>query len=78
MLWSAAFWKATAERAVSTFAQSVIAVAGVGTAVPELRVPWVGALLAGGVAAGLSVLKSLVAAGVGDGSPSITNAEKLP
>lgn len=77
MIWTAAFWKATAERAVATFAQ--VAVAGLPTSwLPGVELPWWAALAGAGFAAGLSVLKSLGANRVGGEGPSLTSAERLP
>lgn len=63
MLSSKAFWKDAAERAVKTFAQTLLAVLAVG--VPIWEMEWVSAL---GIAAGataLSVLISVASAGAG-------------
>jgi len=76
MIWSRQFWKATAERALSTGAQAALLAWGGGT-LPDVSLPWwtVPAAFAGGVA--LGVLKALAAgAATGDG-PSLTNAERL-
>lgn len=75
-IWTASFWKATAERVVSSFAQGVLA-GGVVGVLPVTEVPWWAALAMGGSVAALSLLKCLAAAGTGNG-PSLTNAEKLP
>lgn len=58
-MWTLVFWKGAAERAVKTFAQSVLATLGVG-ATGLLHADWLGALDIGGLAAVLSVLTSLV------------------
>lgn len=68
-MWTRAFWKATAERVVASFAGGVLAGFGIGAS-------WPGALAAGGIAAAVSLLKALVASRTGDG-PSLTNAERL-
>lgn len=75
-IWSRPFWKATAERAISTVAQTEVAVltaAGVGL----IEAPWWASLSASGMAGLLSVLKSIAAAAVTDGSPSLVDAEVL-
>lgn len=75
-MWSKAFWKATAERAISSAAQGALLVWG-GGVLPDVSLPWwtIPAAAAGmGV---LSVLKALVAAGNGNPGPSLTNAESL-
>ena len=58
MIWSSAFWRGAAERAVKTFAQSLVAVIGVG-AVGLLDVDWIGALSAALLATVVSVLTSI-------------------
>lgn len=58
MIWTAAFWRGAAERAIKTFAQAVVAVIAVG----ELSfrdVDWATTLSVAGVAALASVLTSL-------------------
>ena len=76
MIWSSEFWKATAERAISTGAQAALLAWGGGT-LPDVSLPWwtVPAAFVGGVA--LGVLKAIgAAAATGDG-PSLTSAEQL-
>jgi hypothetical protein len=73
-MWTAAFWKATAERAVKTFAQASLAALGVG-AVNLASVGWLPALTLAGVATLLSVLSSLGSAKVGDSSPSLVKVD---
>lgn len=58
MLWSIAFWRGAAERALKTFAQSLVAVIGV-DAVGLLDVDWLGALSAATLATVISVLTSI-------------------
>jgi hypothetical protein len=68
------FWQLTGERAVKTFAQSLVAIfsaAGVGL----LTAPWTTALSTAGMAALLSVLTSMASAQVGEpNSPSLVPA----
>lgn len=69
------FWKATAERAISTAAQSALLVLGADQ-INVVSVEWPAVL---GFAAGgavLTVLKSLIV-GASDGNPSTINAETL-
>lgn len=65
------FWQSTVERAIKTFAQSLLAILsadGVGL----LTVPWLSALSTAGAAALLSVLTSMGSAPVGEpNSPSL-------
>ena len=71
-----AFWKAAAERAVKTAAQTLILLIGAGT-VGITALNWPELLGLTGTAALLSVLTSL-ASGAADGNPSATNAEVTP
>lgn len=75
-MWSPGFWKAAAERAISTFAQTEAAVLVAG-GFGILDAPWWASLSASGMAALLSVLKSVGAAVASDGSPSLVDAEVL-
>lgn len=74
-IWSSAFWKATAERAIATAAQSAVAVLGTG-AVGLLDIDAASVLSVAGGGAVLSVLKS-VAATAATGSPSAGGGETL-
>jgi hypothetical protein len=70
-IWTVAFWKAAAERAVRAFAVGVLG-AGVGGNLPVTNIPWWAALSIGASAAIGSVLISLtVNTATGDG-PGIT------
>lgn len=63
------FLKDTAERAIATFAQTVVAMVGVLAPMSDmslLDINYAPVLLVGLVAAGLSVLKALAARKVGD------------
>ncbi|MEU9119993.1 holin [Streptomyces sp. NPDC048506] len=71
MLTDSAFWTATAERAVRTFAQTLIATLGLDTT-DVLNVPWERGLTLAATASVLSVLTSLAAAGTGRRGPGIT------
>lgn len=70
------FWKAAFERAVSTGAQFLVGLAG-GDALGWYALDWGQIFIASAIGAGLSVAKSLATAAATDGSPSLTNAEKL-
>ncbi|WP_028814423.1 holin [Streptomyces flavidovirens] len=73
---TAAFWKATAERMVRTFAQAVLGVIsadGLGL----LDVEWVAALSVGGLAAVLALLTAIVTSG-GTVGPGITETVAAP
>lgn len=71
-----AYWKATAERAVKTAAQTAIALIGTDQ-VGILNLDWaqIGSVTATAVV--LSVLTSLAGGGTGSG-PSFTSAEEIP
>ena len=76
-IWTVAFWKATAERAVRGFAWSLLSTLGAG-ATNVVEMPW---QTATGIAAGaavLSVLASVASSAITGGGPSLTNAERLP
>lgn len=72
-MFSIYFWRATLERALSTFAQSLVAILsadGLGL----LSVDWRAALSVAGLAFLLAVLKAVAASQVGDNvSPSLAN-----
>ncbi|MEU5951394.1 holin [Streptomyces sp. NPDC047525] len=70
-MWTAGFWKATAERALRTFAQSLAAVLVAG-ATTLLDVDWKAALATAGMATLLAVLTAVGAANVGARGPGIT------
>ena len=71
-----AFWKATAERAAKSAAQTLILLIGTG-AVGITALNWPELLSLTATAALLSVLTSVVS-GAKDGNPSATNAETTP
>ncbi|MFE0106112.1 holin [Streptomyces sp. NPDC059009] len=70
-MWTAAFWKATAERAIRTFAQALAAVLVAG-ATNLLDVEWKAAFATAGFAALLAVLTAVGAENVGGRGPGIT------
>jgi len=75
-MWTLAFWKAAAERALKTGAQTAIAAIGTTAAFHEVNWAVIGSVVA--LAVVLSVLMSIVSAAVTDGSPSLSGAEVLP
>lgn len=64
-MWTATFWKTTAERAIRTEAQVLLGFFVVGQT-GVLDVDWLQALSVSGIATIASVLTSIVATGVGD------------
>lgn len=58
-MWTVLFWKGAGERALKTFAQSVLATL-TATSTGILAAPWLVAFDLGGMAAVLSVLTSMV------------------
>lgn len=71
-----AFAKAMLERAIKTFAQTLVAMFS-GQAVGVLDVDWGKAASIAGMAALLSVLTSVASTSFGGDGPSLTDAEKL-
>ncbi|MDG4857369.1 holin [Streptomyces sp. T-3] len=65
------FWTATAERAVRTFAQTLIAALGLDAA-DVLALPWGRGLALAGIAAVLSVVTSIATGGTGGRGPGVT------
>ena len=76
-MWTSSFWKATAERAVKTFAQTLVA-SGIVVGVAGWD-KWQAALIAAGIAALLSVVTSVASVGIGEkGTPSLVSEELTP
>jgi hypothetical protein len=74
-MWTASFWKQSAERALKTFAQVMITFLVVGET-GFLDVDWVQAASVSGVAAVASVLTSLASSPFGqEDSPSIVEVK---
>ncbi|MEV3857278.1 holin [Streptomyces sp. NPDC050095] len=69
-IWTVAFWQATAERAIRTFAQALAAVLVAG-ATNLLDVDWAAALGTAGLATLLAVLTAVGTAGIGPHGPGI-------
>ncbi|WP_338694068.1 holin [Streptomyces sp. Q6] len=69
-IWTVSFWKATAERAIRTFAQALAAVLVAGTT-NLLDVAWSAALGTAGLATLLAVLTAVGTAGIGPHGPGI-------
>lgn len=70
------FWQCTAERAVKTFCQSLVAVLGAGS-VGLLNVPWLTSVSTAGLAALLSVLTSVGSSPLGKpDSPTLLPAQR--
>lgn len=76
-MWTSSFWKATAERAIKTFAQTLVA-SGIVVGVAGWD-KWQAALIAAGIAALLSVVTSVASVSIGDkGTPSLVSEELTP
>lgn len=71
---SVAFWKATGERGVKTFAQTLAALL-VADGTDLLNSAWVARLSVAGMAALVSVLTSIGSDAATGNGPSLTNAE---
>ncbi len=76
-IWTRTFWKDAAERAISTAAQSAVAVLGV-AGLGLLDVDWKDTASVAGLAGLLAVLKALAATYVGDGSASLVGTSNGP
>ncbi|MFF1380039.1 holin [Streptomyces sp. NPDC058308] len=76
-MWNAAFWKATTERAVRTFAQALAAVLVAG-ATSLLDVAWDAAFATAGLAAVLAVLTAIGASEAGAAGPGLTEQPTRP
>lgn len=76
-MFTAAFWKATAERAIKTFAQALVATL-TASATGLLDTDWVGALSTSAMATVLSVLASVASSGLGNAGPSLANEVTAP
>lgn len=76
VLTTGAFWGATIERAVSTAAQSAIAVLTAAKA-DLADIDWQAGLTIVGVATALSVLKGIAAVNIGASGPGLGGAEEL-
>ncbi|MFE0133618.1 holin [Streptomyces sp. NPDC059037] len=72
---TSAFWRATAERVVRTFAQSLAAVLTAG-ATDLLSVPWESALGTAGLAAVLALLTAVATSGGMEG-PGLTETVRV-
>ncbi|MFF9554605.1 holin [Streptomyces albus] len=68
---TAAFWKATTERMIRTFAQAVLALLG-GDGLGLLDVDWGQALSVGGLAAVVALLTAVATSGAGGDGPGLT------
>lgn len=76
-MFTAAFWRSTAERALKTLAQSLIAILAVGQT-NILTVDWTQAAAVALTATLLSVLSSIASVGVGNYGPSLVNEAVVP
>lgn len=65
-MWTWEFWKSAGERALKTFAQSLVAALGVGAASPIWELGWLESLGIAATAMVLSALTSIASVGVGD------------
>ncbi|MDT0381445.1 holin [Streptomyces sp. DSM 42041] len=68
---TAAFWRATLERMVRTFAQAVLALLG-GDGMGLVDVDWGAAFSVGGLAAVVALLTAIVTSGAGGEGPGVT------
>lgn len=74
---NAQFWKQTAERAIKTFCQALIAAFGATAAVPVWQLGWQEAVGIALTATVLSVLTSVASTGAGEeGTPSLVATDE--
>ena len=73
-MFTAGFWRAAVERAIKTFAQTLVSLWGAG-AFNIMKVEWQEALGVAGGAALLSVLTSVASSGIGNTGPSLRRAD---
>jgi len=76
-MWTASFWRAVAERAIKTLAQSLLAMLAVGQTT-ILTVDWQQVTAVALTATLLSVLSSIVSAGMGNTGPSLASEAIVP
>ena len=74
MIWTRAFWKAAAERALSTGAQAALLAWGGGT-LPDVSLPWWSVPVAFLGGAALALLKGVAVNQVTRDGPGLTKAE---
>lgn len=72
VVWTSAFWKAAAERALKTFAQTLIVLIGA-EQVNVMALDWPQLLTVAGSAAVMSVLTSMASAPFGPAGPSLAD-----
>ena len=72
VLATGAFWGSALERAVKTFAQSIVAVISVAGFTPA-DVDWKQLLAVGGIAAAVSLLTSIASVPAGNAGPSLAS-----
>jgi hypothetical protein len=77
-MWSVAFWKATAERAIKTFAQTLAVLLVVDPLAGFLDIDWWQSTQVAGLATAVSVLTSVASSALtSTPGPSLTSAEVL-
>jgi hypothetical protein len=76
-IWTGAFWKAAAERAIRAFCYSLLAVLGA-SATDLFEADWRGALGAAGMVAVLSLLGSVATNTVQKSGPGLTEVPSPP
>lgn len=76
-MYTVKFWAAAAERALKTFAQTIVALIGANL-VSVTDLDWAQFIGIGGTAAIVSVLTSVASAPLGNNGPSLADEELLP
>lgn len=76
VIWTLAFWRATAERALGTFIAAILGIVTVLDPLEVVDLDWPRALLASGVITGITVLKCIgTALATPASTPSMFQAE---
>ena len=75
-IWTAAFWRATAERVIATIVGALVAVL-TADGFDLLKVDWTGVLVTIGTAGLVSLLKAVLANVATKNGPSLTSSEQV-
>jgi Putative lactococcus lactis phage r1t holin len=76
-MFTSSFWQDVAERAIATFAQTIIALVTVGTT-DLVTLDWYTILITSLIAGALAVVKALAAQKIGEDNASVVSAYTYP